>query len=432
MRTSFPAAIAVALLAPGIAGAQVNDAALPKAADPDPPAAQAAIDTTIPENPGFAVIALTPTNVIDPSSMRVSSFNISDFIDDDGKAKTGLAFAFSPYFWANRHERLSTYQKKVASDWLTRALSLTTVSVGYVRKEDGKPERLGFGFATELLGKTGGPDGKPVFADFRLDTTLSDCLGAAYTQYRMPDAARIRAEAQQALAASKPPTNTPLPPIDKANPFPPGSSASESFWLQQRQSEEFARERERIIATEIPVAMKTEVARCRKVALDDHANRQSLVLAGGVALLPNPRPREDNTNGGSVWLSYRRPLGIVPGNYLTAFGRWDFDRQAEIPAGFQDFEKLSAALLIGYDRKLPEEVERGLARVSLQGGYERLNYRVGGPLKDDESAYYALTVDFRILKNTYLEVKGGQGSLEIGSAGKKADKVTFSIRHSLQ
>lgn len=166
MRNLLTPTLGAAMLFPVIAfAAEPSTEGLPKGSEPDPAAAEVKIDTTIPENPGFAVIALTPTNVIDPSAMRISSINISDFIDDDGKPKTGLAFAFSPYFWLNRDERLSVYQRKVEHDWLTRALSLTTLSVGYVRKQDDKPERLGIGFATELLGKTKGSDGQDVYAD---------------------------------------------------------------------------------------------------------------------------------------------------------------------------------------------------------------------------------------------------------------------------
>jgi hypothetical protein len=185
MRTSYLLAFSATCLMPAVAladppAAPANPvaaaaAALPPAVNPDQPAARE-IDTTIPDTPGFAVIGLTPATVIDPGAFRVASFDITNYVDDKGKLKPGLAIAGTPYFWFN-HSTLSQYRAAVEGSWATGVLARTSVSLGYTKAADGKTDLIGLGFATELLGDQKQPGKPTLYADYRLDTALSDCIG---------------------------------------------------------------------------------------------------------------------------------------------------------------------------------------------------------------------------------------------------------------
>ena len=433
MRMIFAVAVSFALTAPAVAGAQATpDAAAEakveaaKASVADRPAKEE-IDTSIPETPGFAVIDLTPTTVIDPSAPRAKSFDLASYIDENGALKPGLAVAGTPYFWFN-HQKLSEYQDAVKDNWALAAWARTSVSAGYAKTDDGKADRLGLGFTTELLG-TQTINGEKVYADPRLDTRLSTCIGEAFDATiakQIPTIDMFRPIARQEWLANHPSTT--------------GTQVDER-WVSARADElldkGYAELKAKIAADLAATGMPDAVQSCRNEAAARYARRTSLVVAGAMAFKVNPQAGEDVGDGGSAWAAYRRPIGLLsktgaPPNYFTLFGRYDFDRKVDTEGSQQKFDKLSLALVVGYEWRSPNaESGTGAGKFSLQAGYEHLDYNGVGPLRDNGSSFYAATLDYQVAKNYWLVVRGGAGATDLAGGNSRDNKVTFSVRHSL-
>ncbi|WP_143324156.1 hypothetical protein [Caulobacter sp. X] len=419
-------AAAVAQGAPGQALAQ----------DKGPAARALEIDTTIPSAPGFAVIDLSPTSIIDPGAARVSFASLLSHVDENGNLKPGFAVGGTPYFWL--HPGVSLLEYKSASRF-ERILARTEISLGYAGGQASKPNKIGLGFTTELLEgrRQAGEWLDPT--DYRLDATLSSCVNSAY----LTNIGRPAHSGSTFLAQATSEWNlhanglrpgekvTDLPPTaDGEAGTPPLEQDQQSNWITSRfsflnQGDDDQRVA-RLLKGEAGKNYEAAAKTCRETAATRYAHRDSWIFAGGWALAEEGGGlKHVNSTGGSLWTAYRHPLKGkgLPVNYIALFARYDFDRKAEVTGGTQDFDKLSVALNLGY--------EKSKFKIAFQPGYQDISYGVG-PLKDDTSSFYALTADMRVMDGVWIELKGGSSSNPEVPALGKDDRFTVSFRFSPQ
>lgn len=374
------------------------------------------VDTAIPQAPGFSVIGLSPSNVVDPGASRVSVFSFANYLDADNNLKPGFALGGSPYWWFN-HITLDGYRK--GTTWAERALARTEVSLGFADGGAGKPDKLGLGFNVELLDN----------ADYRLDTQLYDCTDQAIDIVARPVVERrgltlneANAKALAEWAAWKR-GEAPLAAVTS-----PGEDLNRLEWIAARAADiartETVTETKR--STELNGAGFEKAKKaCRDAAVARYAQRRSLQIAGGMAArLVDGKPGKTAGDGGSVWLSYRQPFrvaGIGAPNYVGLFGRYDFDKSEALAAGGgQSFDRATIALLLGY--------EGGGSKVTLQAGWEQMDYQSPGPNLDDDYTFYTLTYDYRIADSTWLAVKAGSKGDRQSVTKKKDEYMLVNVR----
>lgn len=128
-------------------------------------AAMANVKQGVPDAPAFAILGITPENVVRPKTPEDIVANILNARDQDGNQQVGLAMDFVPYtLLAGTQVTLENYQ----SSYLVRFLSRTQTSVAMAKGTDNndKAERLAFGLRfTPWLRN-----------DPRQDKELLDCL----------------------------------------------------------------------------------------------------------------------------------------------------------------------------------------------------------------------------------------------------------------
>lgn len=81
--------------------------------------------TAIPENPAFVYLAVTPTNITRPGSIRDFGAAVTNVIDENGKLKQGVALEASPWFFI---PGLNIPLKKYQSNWPAFVLANTQLS----------------------------------------------------------------------------------------------------------------------------------------------------------------------------------------------------------------------------------------------------------------------------------------------------------------
>jgi len=382
------------------------------------------LDLTIPEAPGFAVIGLTPTKVVDPATGRMTILDFIPYTDDEGNLKPGFAATVSPYFLLQQGKTLASYRDKTQTSWAERAIARLQFSAGFAEGGDGKPDKIGLGFSTDLLDN----------GDYRLNEELYYCASDAYrTIFADSVEEAVRGAEKSYLETKNVGSIDALAPADKV--FILGELVRVRLEARKRQQAE-------VMATH-GEAYKEKRQACRDKFKKDYLNQAAFVVAGGFAWnTKGGGVGNEKFDGGSLWASYRQPLGLrkmvstkspqsgaladpdeggsVLPNYVTAFARYDFDKKAEIPGGTQEFDQLTGALVGGY-------VWKSGAKLSFEGGYERLNYRGVGPLKDNTSSFYAVTVKYPVGRGAWLEMKGGASKSNPAAPGDRDDKVTLTF-----
>jgi hypothetical protein len=359
------------------------------------------MDTAIPESPGFAVIGLTPTQVIDPSATRVTLSTIAGYVDEKGNLKPGFAVGGTPYLWLNPNLTLRGYRDLTG---ISKVLARTQVTAGVADGGDGQPDKLGVGFTFDVL------DG----GDYRRDLKIYECVGNVYSALTASQLAQRRARRAEATATA----------IVQKGWDPNQLTHAQTMELSLLAESIVDKQENQEVA-----AFKSNggVQTCRDQAKERYAKRTSLVVAGAWAFKSKEGGFDHlDSDGGSFWAAYRRPIGTAP-YYGVLFARYDVDRKTEVTTGvFQDYDHLTLAALGGYD--LPD---RGF-KLSLEAGYERLDYGPVGPFADKKSGFWGATLTQALPKNdllgqTWLEVKAGSGA----SAVKPGDHDT-RIRVSLR
>jgi hypothetical protein len=356
------------------------------------------VDASIPDAPGFAVIGVSPTQIVDPSSTRITFASLINYLDENGKLKPGVALGGSPYWWFNPRETLKSYQD---AGGFEHVIARTTVSVGYAASEANSPTRVGLGFHTDLLDA----------GDYRMDRKLYDCVGnAAKAVIDLVDhddtvRAALTREAQD---------------VEKLT-----TDSQITEYVAKRL--EAARTK---ALAESSADFAPAVAACQKVAKDRYSARQSLVFAGGLAI--KSVGGKQSTDGGSLWLTYRHPLAFgalsgdadVTKNYFTVFGRYDFDKTRDIPAGgSQGFNRGLFALLIGY--------ESGNVKLSAQGGYETDRYKGVGPFISESFGFFSVAADYRLSGGVWIGLKAGSKDDSISRAAGKNSYAVVDLHWAL-
>jgi hypothetical protein len=127
------------------------------------------LDFSVPESPAFALLGVTPQDVIYPTSLRHLSASLVSGITSGGDIQQGIALEAAPYLLvAGNDITLSTYR----SSWLTRRLVNTQVSVATAKVEDdptGKGTKAALGLHMKLYD----------LGDPRLDEQLAKCYHGA-------------------------------------------------------------------------------------------------------------------------------------------------------------------------------------------------------------------------------------------------------------
>ena len=138
-------------------------------------------DFVVPEGPAFKLVAIDPSAIVRPSSVRELSFSVSDFTQDDGSFSlpTQLGFEAAPFLLVQgRDLTRSQYERRA---WLYR----TRVSIA-TKLADAtlNPTALGVGIRASLIDD----------ADVRLDDVLAERvienLRAQHTIYTRAATAR--------------------------------------------------------------------------------------------------------------------------------------------------------------------------------------------------------------------------------------------------
>lgn len=408
---SIPFALAALVAGPGAAIAQEVKA----------PASIAELDLSIPEAPGFAVIGLAPTKVIDPSVGRITAVDFANFMDEDGNLKQGLALSVSPYFWLQPGVTLDHYQ---SATWFERIIARTQVSAGFAEGGDGKQDSIGVGMTTELLGN----------GDYRLDDTLYRCVSDTYANYF----GRIRATRgvtiNEATELAKKELASDPAFIAKA-----GDAVEQQFMIHERATMLVGAKEKEVrakIRKESGDKYAADLKACQDDATGRYRNRASWSVAGGAAWKnKGGGVGGEEFDGGSLWTSLKLPFTAIMSqrldedeasrNYVIGFARYDFDKKAEVTGGTQEYDKVTGAVVAGF---LPFEE----MKIAFEGGYEWLNYKRGGPLKDHESGFYAATVTLPVpqVSGMWLEVKAGASKSNPAAPGDNDTKVTFSFRYA--
>lgn len=118
-------------------------------------------DFVVPEGPAFKLVAIDPSAIVRPSSVRELSFSVSDFTKEDGSFSlpTQLGFEAAPFLLAQgRDLTRSQYERRA---WLYR----TRVSIATKLSETTlNPTALGVGIRASLIDD----------ADVRLDDVLAE------------------------------------------------------------------------------------------------------------------------------------------------------------------------------------------------------------------------------------------------------------------
>lgn len=179
MRRTHPLpAIAVLLLlvfARSLASAQTGGLADPNAALVE----KARADFAVPDSPAFAVLNVTPSEVIRPESAKTFAAALLNGIDAGGNLQTGLALDWSPYL-ALHGDKIHLYDYR---DYFVRLGARTQVSLATTKaSDDDEAIRLGLGFRVTLWDEE----------DPRLDPELRSCLGTNLHAFQVdPEAIRI-------------------------------------------------------------------------------------------------------------------------------------------------------------------------------------------------------------------------------------------------
>ena len=141
---------------------------------------QTDLDLAVPESPAFAVLGLSPQNVIRPTSPRQLATELLNGIDQNGNFQSGIAIDFAPHLLIlgdklTIREYRDVYKdnKKVKNNYITRLFSRTQLSVATAKgvNDDDKSIRLATGLRVTLFD----------LGDPRLDTLLTDCFENALT-----------------------------------------------------------------------------------------------------------------------------------------------------------------------------------------------------------------------------------------------------------
>lgn len=346
------------------------------------------LDTAVPDSPGFSAIGLQPSAILDPGGGRVKVFDLVNYLDEDGNLKSGFALGGTPFWWLRPDYRLDSYRNDLGR-W-GRAFARTEISLGFSDGGDGKADKLGLGFRTDLL------DG----SDYRMDDERYACFQKEaltspmdlsnerqklLTKHNQSDARRaFESRAREVL----------------------GGGAAEA--QVRRLADSYMLDAVNIDLDAYEQGFDERRAKgkktCDEAATKRYAGRMSWIIAAGLAAeLDNLAGDDFESSGGAVWSSFRMPIGkgeTVP-NYFGVFARYDVDRIADgDPLGPVRYDSGIVAVLAGYETRD--------SKLSLQLGYQTLDYETSTVLEDDDFVVGSIAYSRRLDDGLWLELKAGR------------------------
>ncbi|MEI9891345.1 MAG: hypothetical protein WDN45_13115 [Caulobacteraceae bacterium] len=380
-------------------------------------AGQYNLDTAIPEAPGFTVMGLTPSKVVDPGVARVSFASLTSYLDEKGNLKPGFALGGSPYWWFN-HTTLGDYQD---TSRFLRLWARTQISAGYGGGDSSTPQKIGLGFSTEILDS----------ADYRRDPTLYSCVAAATIIVLQPinpnDPDQHAKEVAQAQADWKKAPRPTLSPrtgnADAYNNDPKDELSWEIEDVAELHQKWLDSQKIAVTAT-VEKNYETAVKTCQTTFTQTHA---SWIIAGGAAFRTDSKSTA--SEGGSIWTSYKLPLSFGSGrplpNYFGVFGRYDFQRKPDVtsfinlPTANQTEDRAIAALILGY--------EATGWKLSVQAGVEADNFHGLGPLHNDRYGFYSASYNYNVSKDVWLEFQGGSRGDQVSRSNHQDSYVILNV-----
>ena len=132
------------------------------------------VDFTVPESPAFSLIGIAPEKITRPATPRDLAIAVANGVDEQGKAKSGLAIEFSPYeLLYGQRVTLSDYAERQS----VRRLMGTVVSLGVAKGTEAtdKSMRMGVGLNISLFD----------FGDPRVDPKVATCLNTLKAPNRL-------------------------------------------------------------------------------------------------------------------------------------------------------------------------------------------------------------------------------------------------------
>jgi len=405
------------LLCTSLALACATAPAVAFAADPNgTPARAVELDLSIPEAPGFAVIDLKPSSVVDPAAQRVTAVQALGYVDQAGNLKPGFALSVSPYFWVFRSVTLDHYQ---TTSLVERVLGRLQASAGFAEGGEGARDRYGLGFTTELLDA----------GDYRMDEALYRCFRGAHDGFY----GKIQESRGYDLNEADRQARRDLGLVGVTTTAEQEADIATRVDEMTRAKDAQARRKIRESAgPQFDAALEA----CRAERQTRISKKPSWTVAGGWAFRSKGGGLgNEASDGGSFWTALRLPLPGEPGEALapeelnllpqsvTAFARYDVDRKPDDAAASQTYDKFTAALVGNYQWK-------GRLQVGLQAGYEDIDYGGPGPLNDASSAFYAAKATYRMRQGVWLELEAGQRRSNPAAPGDKDAKVSVNLRFS--
>ena len=113
----------------------------------DNPITFANLDLSVPTSPAFAILGITPDNVIHPSSPRELGMALLNGVGPDGTFQSGIAIDTAPYLLlAGRNKTLADYQNNYSVRFLSRTQVSFATAKGAQDKDPSLKLALGFHF----------------------------------------------------------------------------------------------------------------------------------------------------------------------------------------------------------------------------------------------------------------------------------------------
>jgi hypothetical protein len=325
------------------------------------------LDLDVPDSPAFAILGITPQNVINPDTPAELATAIFAGEDAKGNSQEGLAIEFRPYLMAMGSD--ITVGDYYRNQWLSRLAVSLAQSQG--TSDADRTDRNAIGFTLTPI-----DDRDPLTS-----TYVDTCLGNASQQANHIDTGRrLREELREAILAR--------------------DAAEESGDPDVLASAEV-----RVAAAE--AAVDTWVSGDRKVMIEDLAdqclsthktetiNARQLQIGFGYH---DSEVEDLDESGSSLWISYALPLGH---GSLTAHARMSTDLLESDPNATGSYQVLDKSMLalryrVGDERRA----------VLFEAAYVDESDAAG--TLDDAYSTALIGVEFRLQESLWIQFALGE------------------------
>jgi hypothetical protein len=353
-----------------------------------------ALDLSVPESPGFAVLGLTPQTVLRPATPREFVTSLLNGLDENGNFQSGVAIDVSPYLLlfgdqlslgtskSGTSEGLAgskkgDYRARTSSGFITRLLARTQFSFASVKgtTADDKSAKIGAGLHVTVFDR----------GDPRMDEEIDACF-SSFTR-------KIRAEADQQI---------PNPEVD----------------------EETLDRYEALIQTLAQRERANYIKDCVDVSRKRNFARSSLIIGGAGSWISKDGASSKFTNNGQgIWTSLAYGFEGITGLEKKAQLIFHFRRRVKetVP------DPQIAGMFTTKDSNLFGARFR-FGSPNLTGNFEGVyqGQHFAGK-KADSNFKLSLGTDYKVADNLYLNFSvGGETKKSNVSDGKVFVKTAFS------